>query len=117
MTDVEREHKRLKTDTETTMMVSAGGLSNSSNSASSTTTTILAEFQTMDGSTVEEFGGQINIPSGATSTQLTQLVNKLLGNGVEEKFAFYVNETPLPNKSDIFSMVRDNNMSTENRGG
>lgn len=86
----------------------------STSGSSAATGTVLAEFQTMDGSTVDDFGGQINIPSGATSTQLTQLVNKLLGNDVEEKFAFYVNDTPLPNKSDLLSMVRDNELSTEN---
>jgi len=79
---------------------------------SSAGVSLLAEFQTMDGIAVKN-AGQLQIPADATPKQLTELVNSLLGNDVKDKFAFYVEDTPVPENSDLRQLVQNQNLSTE----
>jgi len=66
----------------------------------------------MDGIAVKN-AGQLQIPADATPKQLTELVNSLLGNDVKDKFAFYVEDTPVAENSDLRQLVQNQNLSTE----
>ena len=58
-------------------------------------------------------GKSLNLPSNSTPKQLNELLNKLIGSEVSEKYAFYVGEDAVPEKEELGSVVKDTGISTE----
>eukprot|EP00938_MAST-03A_sp_MAST-3A-sp1_P000635 g635.t1 len=80
------------------------------------TTSLIAEFRSVSNESDEipAFEGKsLNLPSNSTPKQLNQLLNKLIGSEVSEKYAFYVGEDAVPEKEELGSVVKDTGISTE----
>jgi len=81
------------------------------------TTSLLAEFRSVSNESSEATptfeGKTLNLPSNSTPKQLNELLNKLMGSEVNEKYAFYVSDDAVPEKEELGRVVKDTGISTE----